>query len=206
MNPYALWREPLWNITGNRLIAFIPSLSAAIMPIRNFWSLEPDECLVAEKLLEKLPDSQVFFPVRDIGVDLLVSSGEKHANIQVKGSRYYTQRKGVELPPESCHSWHQVVAKKLDRRNVDFYIFVTSIARESANRITRFDTRFLVVPQSEVLRRVVAKSQGKQGVYRFYFCFNNQRVFDTREKSTDELFNYTAFLDNWDSLRDSLAS
>lgn len=174
------------------------------MPIRNFWSLEPDECLVAEKLLDRLPGCQVYFPVRDVGVDLLITSGERHAGIQVKGSRYYTQKNGVELPPEKCHSWHQVFVKKLDRQNVDFYIFVTSIAREGANRITKFDTRFLVVPQSEVLRRVVAKSKGERGVYRYYFCFNNQTVFDTREKSTDELFDYTAFLENWDLLKHSL--
>lgn len=56
------------------------------MPIRNMWSLEPGECLTAEKLAKI---GEVFFPLRDVGVDLLVVKGGKHVRLQVKESRYY---------------------------------------------------------------------------------------------------------------------
>ena len=42
------------------------------MPVRNLWSLEPGECLVAEEILNRLKNVEVYFPIRDVGVDLLV--------------------------------------------------------------------------------------------------------------------------------------
>jgi hypothetical protein len=53
------------------------------------WSLEPGECIVAEEMLHELDDVDVYFPVHDVGVDLLVVRGKKHGGIQVKESRYY---------------------------------------------------------------------------------------------------------------------
>jgi len=54
------------------------------------WSLQPGECLTAEKLAKI---GKVFFPLRDVGVDLLVVKGDKHIGLQVKESRYYHLRK-----------------------------------------------------------------------------------------------------------------
>ena len=62
------------------------------MPVRNIWSLEPGECIVAEEIMDKLK-CEVYFPVRDVGLDLLVVKGDKHAGIQVKESRYYMSRR-----------------------------------------------------------------------------------------------------------------
>ena len=59
------------------------------LPVRNLWSLEPGECIVAEEILNKIKDVEVFFPLRDVGVDLLVVKGKRHVGIQVKESRYY---------------------------------------------------------------------------------------------------------------------
>lgn len=39
------------------------------MPVRNIWSLEPGECIVAEEIIKKL-GCEVYFPVRDVGLDL----------------------------------------------------------------------------------------------------------------------------------------
>ena len=36
------------------------------LPVRNLWSLEPGECIVAEELLSKLRDVEVFFPGHDV--------------------------------------------------------------------------------------------------------------------------------------------
>jgi len=40
------------------------------LPVRNLWSLEPSECIVAEEILDKLKDVEVFFPVHDGDIDL----------------------------------------------------------------------------------------------------------------------------------------
>jgi hypothetical protein len=63
------------------------------MPVRNIWSFEPGECFTAEKLGEE--GLKVFFPLRDVGADLLVVNGKKDAGIRVrqllamKSMRYY---------------------------------------------------------------------------------------------------------------------
>jgi len=57
------------------------------MPIRNLWSLESGEVVTVEAMLENIKDIEVYFPLHDIGVDLLAVKGKKHASVQVKESR-----------------------------------------------------------------------------------------------------------------------
>jgi hypothetical protein len=87
--------------------------------------LEPGECIVAEEMLNKLKDVEVFFPVRDVGVDLLVVRGKKHVGIQVKESRYYIKR--TWKSGHQGHSWQQLKKIKFERSRgkVDFYVFLT---------------------------------------------------------------------------------
>jgi len=54
--------------------------------------LEPSECIVVEELLNSLKDVKVFFPVPNVGVDLLVVKGQKHVSIEAKESSYYRNR------------------------------------------------------------------------------------------------------------------
>lgn len=68
------------------------------VPIRNVWSLEPGECIVAEEIMERLK-CEVYFPVRDVGLDLLIVKGDKHVGIQVKESRYYISRTSLNFQP-----------------------------------------------------------------------------------------------------------
>lgn len=77
--------------------------------IRNMWSLEPGEAVTAEALLRNLTDCDVYFPLRDTGIDLLVAKGKKHVAIQVKESRYFTKR---VLRGSLGHSWHQLKKEK----------------------------------------------------------------------------------------------
>ena len=71
------------------------------MTIKNFWSLEPGECIVAEELNKRLNDCQIFFPLHDTGTDLLITKGKKHIGIQVKESRSYKNR--TEFPKTACN-------------------------------------------------------------------------------------------------------
>lgn len=47
------------------------SIEGAMLHIRNLWSLR-GERIVAEEMFGKMKDADVFFPVHDVGVDLLV--------------------------------------------------------------------------------------------------------------------------------------
>ena len=105
------------------------------MPVRNVWSLEPGECIVAEQIMERLK-CDVYFPMRDVGVDLLVIKNDKHVGIQVKESRYYIGR--TWKSGHVGHSWHQVKKAKFlkNRGIVDFYIFLTYLPIVREHKIT----------------------------------------------------------------------
>lgn len=139
------------------------------MPIRNLWSLESGEVVTAEAILENVKDSEVYFPLHDIGVDLLIVKGKKHVSVQVKESRYYTTRdwKGTR-----GHSWHSLHKKKFlrDKEKVDFYIFLTYLPRFGEHRLSTFEQKFIIVPTSELEKRIMVKNAGNRGI--FFFCFN----------------------------------
>ena len=129
------------------------------MPIRNLWSLECGEVLTAEAILDNVKDSEVYFPLHDIGVDLLIVKGKKHVSIQVKESRYYTKlRKGT-----LGHGWHDVDAKKIlrDVDKVDFYIFLTYLPTYGEHRLRSFENKFVIVPTTEILERIKVKENAQ---------------------------------------------
>jgi hypothetical protein len=169
------------------------------MPVRNIWSFEPGECFTAEKLGEE--GLKVFFPLRDVGVDLLVVNGEKHVGIQVKESRYYRTKKWKSK--HIGHSWHQMREKKLED-DVDFYVFVTYEDVPGKHKF-KFQNRFLVVPRDELMKRTSIKTSGRSGVFSFCFHFEKDKVWDERVTSVgNELADYTQFLEAWDLVKQTL--
>lgn len=108
------------------------------MPIRNLWSLECGEVITAEALLKNIKDCEVYFPVKDVGIDLLVVKDKKPVSIQVKESRYY-QRK---------HSWHMISSNKFvrDEERVDFYVFLTYLPKYGKHKMSKFENQFIIVP------------------------------------------------------------
>lgn len=157
--------------------------------------METGEAVTAEALLENVEGCEVYFPVRDIGVDLLVVKGSRHVGIQVKESRYYTGTGG-----EAGHSWHQLSAKNLRRKGPDFYVFLTYVPMYGERSVRTFENRFVIVPAVDLERLVVRKPSGKKGVYSFYLSFDGNRVTETRDGSAD----YSEYLDRWDLISKAL--
>lgn len=176
------------------------------MPVRNLWSLEPGECIIAEEILDKLKDVEVFFPVHDVGVDLLVVRGKKHVGIQVKESRYYVGR--AWKSGHVGHSWQQLKRIKFDRSKgkVDFYVFLTYLPIQTEHKVSSFGYKFLIVPSSELEKRMTVKDAGKRSVYSFYFHFQDKNVWDERVTGTldDPLTDYRQFLNAWDLVDEAL--
>ena len=170
------------------------------MPVRNLWSLEPGECIVAEEILDKIKEAEVFFPVHDVGVDLLVVRGRKHVGIQVKESRYYKSR--TWKSGHVGHSWHQVKKIKFERSKdkVNFYVFLTYLPIQSEHKVSSFGYKFLIVPSSELEKRTTVKDAGKRSIYSFCFHFQDKNVWDERVTATLEnpLTDYSRFLNAWD--------
>lgn len=166
------------------------------MPIRNLWSLECGEVITAEALLKNIKDCEVYFPLHDVGIDLLIVKGKKQVSIQVKESRYFAtrRRKGT-----IGHSWHSLHKKKFlrDRKKVDFYVFLTYLPQFGEHRMLKFENRFVIVPTSELAKRIKNKKAGKRGIYFFYFNFEGKKVTEKRDEPTD----YSEYLNRWDLIK-----
>ena len=174
------------------------------MPIRNLWSLESGEVVTAEAILDNIRDKdvQVYFPLHDIGTDLLVVKGKKHVSIQVKESRYFTKR---VLKGTRGHSWHQVHKKKLEKENVDFYIFLTYYQKEGEHSPSPFENKFIIIQTSnlqKLIKKAKKKKSGKRGIFRFYFNFEGEKVVEKRDMPTD----YSNYLNRWDLIKEALDS
>lgn len=169
------------------------------MPIRNLWSLESGEVVTAEAILKNIKDSEVYFPLHDIGVDLLVVKRKKHVAVQVKESRYFTQR---VLKGTRGHSWHQLHKKKLEKEKVDFYIFLTYYQKDGENSPSPFEHRFIVIPTSDLEKKIeeAKKKSGKKGIFSFYFNFEDKKVIEKRDIPTD----YSNYLNRWDLIKQAL--
>ncbi|MBS7631806.1 hypothetical protein KEJ47_09635 [Candidatus Bathyarchaeota archaeon] len=168
------------------------------MPIRNLWSLEPGECIVAEELLKR--GFEVYFPVHDVGVDLLIVKEEKHFGIQVKESRYYYSRRWRS--GHVGHSWHQIKKEKLLKSRADFRVFLTYIPAEAEHKTSRFENKFLVVPSAELRRRISVKDPGEAQTYSFCFHFEDNRVWDERiAVPHNGLTTYDQFIDAWSLIK-----
>jgi len=168
------------------------------MPIRNMWSLEPGECITAEKIIEELEDCEVYFPLHDVGVDLLVVKGDKHVGIQVKESRYYFGR--TWKSGHVGHSWHQIKREKFVKgKDIDFYVFLTYLPVYGEHKVSHFENRFLVVPSYELERRMIVKDAGKKQIYSFCFHFEDGKAWDERVTVSldDKLTDYSEFIDAW---------
>ena len=84
--------------------------------------------MVAEKLIANVKDCQVFFPLKDVGIDLLVGRGEKYVGIQVKESRYYKTRKN-----ETGHSWHQETERAFQNSRAQLASDISSSVAHAIN-------------------------------------------------------------------------
>lgn len=169
------------------------------MPVRNLWSLEPGECIVAEEILDKLKDVEAFFPLHDIGTDLLVVRGGKHIGIQVKESRYFIRRRWKS--GHIGHSWHQIKKEKFlkGKDKIDFYVFLTYLQAEAEHKMGRFEQKFLIVPSSESEKRMTIKSPGAKKIFSFCFHFEDGKAWDKRVTVglDNPLMDYSQFQNAW---------
>jgi hypothetical protein len=159
------------------------------MPIRNLWSLECGEVITAEALRKNVEGCEVYFPLHDVGIDLLVVNGKKHASVQVKESRYYPQQ----------ISWHVIFRKKFvrDKERVDFYVFLTYLPKIGEHGTSKFENKFIIVPTSDLESLIKEKKVDKRGRYSFCFNFEGKKVADKRDVPTD----YSEYLNRWDLIK-----
>jgi len=87
-----------------------------------------------------------------------------------------------------------------DKEKVDFYIFLTYLPRFGEHRLSTFEQKFIIVPTSELEKRIQIKKAGNRGVFFFCFNFEGKKVVEKRDAVT----NYSDYLNRWDLIEHAL--
>ena len=180
------------------------------MGIKNLWSLNIDEALVADKLKQKLDKKkyEVFFPLnsqlKDIDLIILNLKRKKTLTLQIKGSRTYSPKKReTELFGEGSGAWFTMTKKSIynPSNNVDFFIFVLH-SFVNAEIKKKIEINYLVIPKKDLIKVTRKKKIRKGNKYHFFIWM------DTKGKRSFEFNNpkyktipLSKYLDNFELLK-----
>ena len=181
------------------------------MSIKNLWALTPSEAIVAWELRKR--GFHVFFPVKDVGIDLLIikdlnKEARKVITVQVKGSRFYEWNDDLG----GYGGWFQLNREKMERdlNIVDFYIFVLFHTKPSKTGYERFERDFFIIPVKELRERIEHYYKGgdKVNIYLRIFRYEGKTmVVDYRgisKKRREEMLSSPlrdySHLKNWEKL------
>lgn len=127
---------------------------------------------MAQELAKRRPDLKLYFPIKDVGVDLLaVGKNNVPISIQVKESRVYP----------TGHSWHEIKRKKI--KDADIFVFISYVPQDGGAK-TIFVRDFAVIPRSD-LGRLCAQKKTSNGKYIYYFKQEGRRLLDIRDGRRD---------------------
>jgi hypothetical protein len=178
------------------------------MAVKNFWSLNVDEALVADKLQNCLKNKgyEVFFPLRvqlkDIDLVLVNLKTKKTYTVQVKGSRTYPpQKRETERFGEGQASWIQIRRKSIfePENPIDCFIFLIHL--EVEGEIKRgIELDYLVIPTEDFKKLLISSGKkirkGDQYVFFIWINPKEKKAIDFEEwKNTIDL---TGFLNNFE--------
>jgi len=77
---------------------------------------------------------------------------------------------------------------------------------QGEHKVSSFGYKFLIVPSSELEKRMTVKDAGKNSIYSFCFHFQDKNVWDERVTVTldNPLTDYSQYLNAWDSVSRAL--
>jgi hypothetical protein len=178
------------------------------MAVKNFWSLNVDEALVADKLQDCLKSKgyEVFFPLKtqlkDIDLVLFNLKTKKAYTIQVKGSRTYKpQKRETERFGEGQAGWIQIRRKSIFEPENPIDYFILLIHLEVEGKIKReIELYYLVIPTGEFKKILTnsGKKLRKGDQYDFFIWINPKEKKVIEFNEWDNLIDLTKFLNNFE--------
>lgn len=176
------------------------------MGIKNAWSLNVDELLVADKLRHYIDKNkhEVFFPLnsqlKDVDLILINLKNNKALSVQVKGSRTYSPTKSeTERYGEGSAAWFTLTKKSIfeNSNKVDFFVFVLHSMRDGKTK-KEIKINYLIIPSKDFKRLTSKKKIRKGEKYHFFMWIdpNGKRAFDFNDRSN--IVRFSKYLDNWD--------
>jgi hypothetical protein len=192
--------------------------------IKNFWSLNVDEALVANWLKQNKTlgtDYEIFFPINAQleYVDLIVfnKSNQKTVTIQVKSSQSYLVK---DKDGDYWASGHKFESKKIDPKKVDFFIFTCYYPKTSEkDHKSRDITKHFVVFRTDELQEYVKKIKRKNNnktqkigfAFYIYSSDDKEELYDDWElkeeysrNNYDKLEPICDALDNFNKIKQDL--
>lgn len=161
------------------------------MTYKNIFSFEPSELHTAEKIAELGKEYEIYFPIKDEAVDLIVTKNlvdgkRKVITIQVKASRMF--ERGVEkgLP----RFWIKLDPKKLEKyfKKVDFYIFVFYKTIYETDSVPHFEREYAVISTKDLIEKSKNKKGWERGWLNYYFLlYPDCSILDLRDVSRKNL-------------------
>ena len=174
--------------------------------MKPMFTVHAGEYLVGAAIERRFKRVNVWVPVRDTGIDLLVSdrANRDTVSLQVKFSKdFLVTHHGPEFQKEvrAC-GWWTINRAKLDKSAADQWVFVL---QGFASR----STDFVVVPRLQLLRRL-DKIHGRRDVFQVYLwttehnaCWETRGLSRTQELQiahgsfVDKDRDFTQWLNNW---------
>jgi hypothetical protein len=171
------------------------------MTIKNLWSLNVDEAILADTLKKKLGKNyELFFPVnsqlKDIDLIIYHLKSKKSNSIQVKGSRTYVTRRSEKIDGNA--SWHVIKTNSIFKptNQIDFFIFVI---HEENVLITKrkIQQHYLIIPIND-FRKITKneKKERKTGFYHYSFVVQNKKVVEINNIKNKRI-DFSKYLNNF---------
>lgn len=174
--------------------------------MQPLFTLHAGEYLVGAHLESRFKKANVWVPVRDTGIDLLVSDprNRRTVSLQVKYSKDFLV---THMAPEfrdrlrAC-GWWSINGEKLAKSPADYWVFVL---QGFASR----STDFVVIPRRDLVRRFAALHGARKIVQSYIWVTGGNRCWETRGLArTDQMrvaedtFTHrdrdlTRWLNNW---------
>jgi hypothetical protein len=174
--------------------------------MKPLFTVHAGEYLVGSHIERSFKRVNVWVPVRDTGVDLLVSDelNRKSISLQVKFSKdFLVTHMGPQFQKEmrGC-GWWTIKRSKLANSPADYWIFVLQ-------GFASITTDFVVIPRGELIKRLDA-IHGRQKLYQVYLWVTERKTcWETRGLNRadglqiaygsfkDASRNLTEWLNNW---------
>jgi hypothetical protein len=175
-------------------------------PMKPLFTLHAGEYLVAAHLEKQFKRAQVWIPLRDTGIDLLVSDSRnrKTTSLQVKFSKDFLvthMRPEFQKELRAC-GWWTINRDKLAKSSAEFWVFVL---QGFASR----STDFVVVPSRELLKTLDAVHGRRKTIQVYIWVTERNKCWETRGLSRsaqlqvahaefrDKNRDLTEWLNNW---------
>jgi hypothetical protein len=145
--------------------------------VRPFFTIHAGEYLVGAHIEHHFKRANVWIPLRDTGIDLLVSDRRNahHIALQVKFSKDFlvTHMKPAFQKNLRACGWWTLNMEKLRASRADFWVFVL---QGFASR----STDFVVVPRPKLLARLRAIHGTSGTVQSYLWVTEDERCWETR--------------------------